>query len=80
MPNLLRSVPLLAQTDRADCLPACVEITNTLYPSKTRLRLGSEFLLHQAGMGMPVYGISIRDDQLAHAAQLHLIGAEAGGQ
>jgi len=26
MPNLSRSVPLLAQSDRADCLPACVEM------------------------------------------------------
>ena len=26
MPSLSRSVPLLAQSDRADCLPACVEM------------------------------------------------------
>ena len=26
MPSLSRSVPLLAQTDHADCLPTCVEM------------------------------------------------------
>ena len=31
MPSLSRSVPLLAQTDRADCLPACVEMVLTSF-------------------------------------------------
>ena len=31
MPGLLRSVPLLAQSDRADCLPACVEMVLTSF-------------------------------------------------